>query len=204
MNRKFLKMQRYSSVTVHVSPKNPISAKKLKITFSKIQNLPEIFSSLVWSKKSWSYTFLKWISWQFSSKWLFQINLDSNLERAQTSEHCFKKIEFSVVRVRDYSKIKYISKANTIKSNWFKKNWIWSNSNLWILSVVYWTFTISFRTNSTFQMNYDFEYLFCQDPSVSMTLFLLLPKVGSVHQTREKWTVHNRTAFNRNVFPIRS
>ena len=41
-------MQRYSSVTLHVSPKNPISAEKLKITFSKIQilsqkNFPEWF-----------------------------------------------------------------------------------------------------------------------------------------------------------------
>ena len=30
-------MQRYSSVTLHVSPKNPISAEKKKITFSKIE-----------------------------------------------------------------------------------------------------------------------------------------------------------------------
>ena len=36
-------MQRYSSVTLHVSPKNPISAEKLKITFSKIQIVPQIF-----------------------------------------------------------------------------------------------------------------------------------------------------------------
>ena len=36
-------MQRYSSVTLHVSPKNPISAEKLKITFSKIKILPQIF-----------------------------------------------------------------------------------------------------------------------------------------------------------------
>ena len=36
-------MQRYSSVTLHVSPKNPISAEKLKITFSKIQILPQNF-----------------------------------------------------------------------------------------------------------------------------------------------------------------
>ena len=34
-------MKRYSSVTLHVSPKNPISAEKLKITFSKIQILPQ-------------------------------------------------------------------------------------------------------------------------------------------------------------------
>ena len=36
-------MERYSSVTLHVSPKYPISAEKLKITFSKIQILPQIF-----------------------------------------------------------------------------------------------------------------------------------------------------------------
>ena len=36
-------MKRYSSVTLHVSPKNQISAEKLKITFSKIQILPYNF-----------------------------------------------------------------------------------------------------------------------------------------------------------------
>ena len=36
-------MQRYSSVTLHVSPENPISAEKLKITFATIQILPPIF-----------------------------------------------------------------------------------------------------------------------------------------------------------------
>ena len=36
-------MVRYSSVTLHVSPKNPISAEKLKITFAKIQILPQNF-----------------------------------------------------------------------------------------------------------------------------------------------------------------
>ena len=36
-------MQRYSSVTLHVSPKNLISAEKLKITFAKLQILPQIF-----------------------------------------------------------------------------------------------------------------------------------------------------------------
>ena len=40
---KVLKMQRYSSGTLHVSPKNPISAEKLKITFSKIKNFPQKF-----------------------------------------------------------------------------------------------------------------------------------------------------------------
>ena len=36
-------MQRFSSVTLHVSLKNPIWAEKLKITFAKIQILPKIF-----------------------------------------------------------------------------------------------------------------------------------------------------------------
>ena len=36
-------MQRYSRVTPHVSPKNPISEEKLKITFAKIQILPQNF-----------------------------------------------------------------------------------------------------------------------------------------------------------------
>jgi hypothetical protein len=36
-------MQHYSSVTLHVSPKNPISAGKLKITFAKIKILPRNF-----------------------------------------------------------------------------------------------------------------------------------------------------------------
>ena len=36
-------MERYSSVTLHVSPKNPISAEKLKSTFAKIQILARNF-----------------------------------------------------------------------------------------------------------------------------------------------------------------
>ena len=36
-------MQRYRSVTLHVIPKNQISAEKLKITFAKIQFLPTNF-----------------------------------------------------------------------------------------------------------------------------------------------------------------
>ena len=43
LNRKVLKIQRYSSVTLHVSPKNPISAENLKITFATIQILPRNF-----------------------------------------------------------------------------------------------------------------------------------------------------------------
>ena len=43
LDRKVLKMQRYSSVTLNISPKNPISAGKKKITFSKIQILAQNF-----------------------------------------------------------------------------------------------------------------------------------------------------------------
>ena len=46
---------------------------------------------IFWSKTNWSYTFSKCISWQISSNWLFQRNVDSDLERAQTSEHCYTK-----------------------------------------------------------------------------------------------------------------
>ena len=44
-------MQRYSSVTLHVSPKNPISAEKLKITLATIQILPQNFfkASALWA-----------------------------------------------------------------------------------------------------------------------------------------------------------
>ena len=50
-DRKVLKMQRYSSVTLHVSPKNPISAEKLKITFSEIQIQPRNFVPEVFGPK---------------------------------------------------------------------------------------------------------------------------------------------------------
>ena len=50
---------------------------------------PKFFSWVVWSKTNWSYMFSKWISGQISSNWLFQLNVDSDLERAETSEHCF-------------------------------------------------------------------------------------------------------------------
>ena len=60
---------------------------------------PKFFSWVVWSKTNWSYTFSKWISWQFSSNWLFQINVDFDLERAQTSEHCFSLFYWNIINV---------------------------------------------------------------------------------------------------------
>ena len=51
-DRKVFKLQRYSSVTLHVSPKNPISVEKLKITSTKIKNFLRNFflSGLVQNK----------------------------------------------------------------------------------------------------------------------------------------------------------
>ena len=43
LDRKVLKMERYSSVTLLVSPKNPISAEKLKIMFFKNPNFSPFF-----------------------------------------------------------------------------------------------------------------------------------------------------------------
>ena len=61
-----------------------------KSNFFKNPNFaPKNFSWVVWSKTNWSYTFSKWISWQISSNWLFQRNVDSDLEKAQTSEPCY-------------------------------------------------------------------------------------------------------------------
>ena len=48
--------------------------------FCKNSNFaPTFFSWGVWSIRNWSYTLSKWISWQISSNWLFQRNLDSDL-----------------------------------------------------------------------------------------------------------------------------
>ena len=81
-------MKRYCIVTLHVSQKNPISREKLKIISTKIQiSIQNVFLSDL-DKKNFSYTFSKWISWQINLNLFFQRNVGSDLERAQTSEHC--------------------------------------------------------------------------------------------------------------------
>ena len=81
------KFKRFSSVTRNVSVKHPILNLNLFQKPAKIEKCPpKFFSWVVWTKTNWSYTFLKWISWQISSNWLFQRNMDSDLEKAQTSE----------------------------------------------------------------------------------------------------------------------
>ena len=83
------KMQRYSSITLHAQ-KTQFQRRNGKKNFCKNPNLaPKFFflSGLVQNKLK-LYVW-KWISWQISSNWLFQRNVDSDLQRAQTSEHCF-------------------------------------------------------------------------------------------------------------------
>ena len=88
---KVFKLERFSSVTQNVSVKHPILNLNLFQKPAKIEKCPPKKNSwVIWTKTNWSYTFSKWISWQISSNWLFQRNLDSDLERAQTSEHCCK------------------------------------------------------------------------------------------------------------------
>ena len=72
--REVFKMNRYSSVSIPVSPKNPISREKLKITSTQIhisfKKRKEIW--VIWSKTNWSYMFLDGFPWQISSNWFFQ------------------------------------------------------------------------------------------------------------------------------------
>ena len=87
---KVFKFKRFSSITQNVSAKHPILNQNLIQKPAKNEKCPpKIFSWVIWTKTHWSYTFSKWISWQISSNWLFQRNVDSNLEKAQTSEPCF-------------------------------------------------------------------------------------------------------------------
>ena len=87
---KVFKFKRFSSVTRNVSVKHPILNQNLIQKSAKNEKCPPIFFSwVIWAKTNWSYTFSKWISWQISSKWLFQRNVDSDLEKAQTSEPWF-------------------------------------------------------------------------------------------------------------------
>ena len=72
---------------------------------------PEFFfiSGLVQNKLK--LYILKLISWQISSNWLFQRNVDSDLERAPTSEHCFKRKGWAplfLISAMDY----YITEQN--------------------------------------------------------------------------------------------
>ena len=79
--------QRYSPC----QSEKPNFSGEIEKTFCKNPNFgSKKFSWVVWSITNWSYTFSKWISWQISSNWLFQRNVDYDLKRAQTSEHCYK------------------------------------------------------------------------------------------------------------------
>ena len=59
-NSKVFKLQRDSSVTLNTGQKSPISAKKLKITSTKIQILPwNFFPWVIWSKQNETYMLSK-------------------------------------------------------------------------------------------------------------------------------------------------
>ena len=94
---KVFKFKRFSSVTRNVSVKHPILNQNLIQKPAKIEKCPpKKFSWVIWTKTNWSYTFSKWISWQISSNWLFQRNVDSDLEKAQTSEPCCNKSQIMI------------------------------------------------------------------------------------------------------------
>ena len=83
-------MKRYSSVTLQVSPKNPISEEKLKITSPKIKISPQKkFPEWFGHKEIERICFWK-SNMKNSSNWFFQRNVGFDLKRAQTSEHCFR------------------------------------------------------------------------------------------------------------------
>ena len=77
-------MQRYSSVTLHFSSINPISEVKNKVTSAKFQILS-------------CYFFPEWLGHKTLEHWFFndfqkksaQTDVGFDLERAQTSEHCY-------------------------------------------------------------------------------------------------------------------
>ena len=84
-----LKLQRDISVSLNVSPKTPISGGSKKMTSTKIKISPQKkFTD--WFGHTTIEPFLFGShAWPISSNWSFQRNVGFNLERAQTSEHCF-------------------------------------------------------------------------------------------------------------------
>ena len=85
---KVFKLHCYNSVTQHVSPKNPISGKKLRITSTKIQSSPKFFFLSDFVINQLNLYVIKSFSWKIRSIWCFQRNVGSACERAQTSQHC--------------------------------------------------------------------------------------------------------------------
>ena len=90
-DRKVYKTQRDSSVPLHVSPKNPISEEKKKITSTKIKiSPPKKNSWVICAIKKLNIYVFESLTWKISSNWFFQRNVCFKLERAQTSIHCFR------------------------------------------------------------------------------------------------------------------
>ena len=82
-------MQRYSSITLHVSPKTLISEGSKKITSTKVQiySIKKFLGDLV--VKLLNLFVFESLALKIGSKRLFKNNLAFNLERAQTSKQCF-------------------------------------------------------------------------------------------------------------------
>ena len=82
---KVFKMQRYNSITLHVSPKTSILEGSKKRTSTKIQNLAQknFLTDLI--LKLLNQFVFESLAWKIISNWLFQTNVGFDLERAVIS-----------------------------------------------------------------------------------------------------------------------
>ena len=93
-------MQCYSSVTLHVCPKNPISAEKRKITFSKIQVLPRNF-------------FPKW----FGPKQIEAIHFQNEFHDNSAQTYCSKEMWILILKG-----LKHLNTVLQKLDNWLLKH----------------------------------------------------------------------------------
>ena len=112
IDRIVLKMQRHSSVTLHVSPETPISEGS-KNNFHKNQNFAShifFLSDLV--LKLLNLFAFESFAWKIGSNWSLQRNVGFVLERAQTSKHCCRALIFDTKIVwsqidESYTRVEY-------------------------------------------------------------------------------------------------
>ena len=84
-------MAAFSSVTLHVSLKNPISVKKLKIISPKLEIVPQNFFPERFYHKTIEYISFKKYFVKNQLRLIFpKKNVGFKRERAPTSKHCFK------------------------------------------------------------------------------------------------------------------
>ena len=144
-------MQRYNSITLHVSPKNEISVMK-RTKNHKTQILPQTFFLSNLGIKRLNLLVFERLSWKFSSNWYFQRNVGFNLERAQTAEHCnyANCIIFELFHILIFLKFCY-------------------NFSLWVV-------TISFLVYHNFLFHRNFLCHFLCDKSCLMTKCVFFAK----------------------------